>query len=114
MGHARAVAAVSGAEKQLALARKIVVKGLSVRQAEQLAANETNKTPRKKAPRPAKDPHLQELEDRLRRQENLGGKNGQGNVVQLHAFTRYPGSVFRESVKGGRIIRHLSYFRGWV
>ena len=91
MGHARAVAAVSGAEKQLALARKIVVKGLSVRQAEQLAANEANKTPRKKAPRPAKDPHLQELEDRLRRR--LGAKvavrhqdNNRGRI-EIEYFT---------------------------
>ena len=38
MGHARAVAAVAGQERQLALARKVVEKGLSVRQAEQLAA----------------------------------------------------------------------------
>lgn len=72
MGHARAVAAVSGTEKQLALSRKIVEKGLSVRQAEQLAAKEAEKTPRKKAAPAEKDPHIVELENRLRRR--LGAK----------------------------------------
>ncbi len=72
MGHARAIAAVSGQERQIALARKIAGRGLSVRQAEQMAAQETNKTPRKKTVHAKKAPHLQELEDKLRRR--LGAK----------------------------------------
>lgn len=72
MGHARAVAAVNGQERQLALARKVVEKGLSVRQAEQLAAREADKTPRKKPAAGGKAPHVLELEDRLRRR--LGAK----------------------------------------
>lgn len=72
MGHARAVAAVSGQERQLALARKVVEKGLSVRQTEQLAAREAEKAPKKKSVPPAKAPHVLELEDRLRRK--LGAK----------------------------------------
>lgn len=72
MGHARAVAAVAGQERQLALARKVVEKGLSVRQAEQLAAREAEKAPRKKQAGSSKAPHVLELEDRLRRR--LGAK----------------------------------------
>ncbi len=72
MGHARALASVPRLERQLALARKIVSSGLSVRQTEQLAANETNKAPQKKTPRASKPPHLLELEDKLRRR--LGAK----------------------------------------
>ena len=72
MGHARAVAAVAGQERQLALARKVVEKGLSVRQAEQLAAREAEKAPRKKSAAGSKAPHVLELEDRLRRR--LGAK----------------------------------------
>lgn len=73
MGHARAVAAVSGAERQLALSRRIVENGLSVRQAEQLASKEAEKqAPRKKTAPPEKDPHIAELENQLRRR--LGAK----------------------------------------
>ena len=72
MGHARAVAAISDTQRQLVLARKIVEKGLSVRQAEQLAAREADKTPRKKSGTAAKAPHIVELEDKLRRR--LGAK----------------------------------------
>lgn len=72
MGHARAILAVEGVAAQLALARKIVSGGLSVRQAEQLAANLTTKKSTKKENIASKPPHIIALEDRLRRR--LGAK----------------------------------------
>lgn len=72
MGHARAVAAVTGTERQLALSRKIIERGLSVRQAEHLASKETDKRPRKKSGETSKAPYLVELEEKLRRR--LGAK----------------------------------------
>ncbi len=72
MGHARAILAVEGAAAQLALSRKIISKGLSVRQAEQAAAQHADKKPRKKADEPPKPPHIVALEDKLRRR--LGAK----------------------------------------
>jgi len=72
MGHARALASIPSSEKQIALARKIIANGLSVRQAEQMAATVANKAPQQKTARPSKLPHLVELEDKLRRR--LGAK----------------------------------------
>jgi ParB family transcriptional regulator, chromosome partitioning protein len=72
MGHARAILAVEGVAAQLALARKIVSGGLSVRQAEQLAATLTTKKSTKKENIASKPPHIIALEDRLRRR--LGAK----------------------------------------
>lgn len=72
MGHARAILAVEGVAAQLALARKIVGNGLSVRQAEQLAAATTERKSPKKKSVTAKPPHIIALEDALRRR--LGAK----------------------------------------
>lgn len=72
MGHARAILALSDATAQLALARKIVKQGLSVRQAEHLAAHQTDNKPRKTRTPSGKDPHIAQIEDTLRRR--LGAK----------------------------------------
>ncbi len=72
MGHARAILAMPDAAAQLALARKIIARGLSVRQAEQLAAAGAGKAPRKERGVAAKPPHILQLEDALRRR--LGAK----------------------------------------
>jgi len=68
MGHAKALLSISSPAAQLAAARKIVKHGLSVRQAEKLAA-ETAPKPKKTAP---KDPNIAAIEDDLRR--SLGAK----------------------------------------
>ncbi len=68
MGHAKALLSISSPAAQLAAARKIVKQGLSVRQAEKLAA-ETSPKPKKTAP---KDPNIAAIEDDLRR--SLGAK----------------------------------------
>jgi ParB family chromosome partitioning protein len=72
MGHARALLAVEGTARQIQLARKIIEKGLSVRQAEQLASKETPGSARRKAEGMEKPPHIVQLEDTLRRR--LGAK----------------------------------------
>ena len=68
MGHARALLSVEGRLNQIEAARKIIKKGLSVREAEMLA---------RKPLRPVKasgirDPQIQSLEERLR--QSLGTK----------------------------------------
>jgi len=68
MGHAKALLTLESAAAQLAGARKIISQGLSVRQAEKLAA-EAGKPPRKPA---EKDPNIRQLEDSLR--QSLGTK----------------------------------------
>jgi ParB family transcriptional regulator, chromosome partitioning protein len=70
MGHARALLAIEDGNRQLAMARKIIAEGLSVRQAEKLAAE--GKAPRAKAAPSAKDPNIAQIESELRR--SLGTK----------------------------------------
>lgn len=67
MGHARALAGLSNTNRQLALARKIIDQGLSVRQAEKLAAEESAGPKRHRKQHAQKPPYIIELEDRLRR-----------------------------------------------
>jgi len=64
-GHAKAILSVQGASAQIALCRKIVQKGLSVREAESLAASSV-KGKAKHADKP-QDQHVLKLEEELRR-----------------------------------------------
>lgn len=68
MGHAKALLAIPAPAAQLAAARRIIKQGLSVRQAEKLAAESAPKS--KKTP--PKDPNVAAIEDDLRR--SLGAK----------------------------------------
>jgi len=84
MGHARALLAVSG-PRQVELAHQVVSRGLSVREAEQLAGR-TEVTARKAPRKHRKDRDLQALEEDLA--EMLGapinitpGKGGKGKLV---------------------------------
>jgi len=61
-GHAKALLALDSPKRQADAARKIIAQGLSVRQAEKLAAP---KAPKHK-PAEEQDPHLAQLEDELR------------------------------------------------
>jgi len=68
MGHAKALLALRSPEAQKAACKRIVSEGLSVREAENLAAN----PPRKKARPPSpgvtpRDIHLEEIEEELQR-----------------------------------------------
>ncbi len=62
-GHARALAAVADPARQLRLAQRVVKEGLSVRELEQLCAQQDPR-PQRRSPRPA--PELQDLAERLR------------------------------------------------
>jgi len=83
MGHARALLALSKPAEQVRLARKVIDKGLSVRQVERIVSIALAEAP----PKPAseKSAHSKDLEERLR--EVLGtrvtiheGKN-RGKIV---------------------------------
>ncbi|MGI6652876.1 MAG: ParB/RepB/Spo0J family partition protein [Christensenellales bacterium] len=62
-GHARALAAVADPARQLRLAQRVVKEGLSVRELEQLCAQQASR-PQRRSPRPV--PELQDLAERLR------------------------------------------------
>jgi len=62
-GHARALAAVADPALQLRLAQRVVKEGLSVRELEQLCAQQAPR-PQRRSPRPV--PELQDLAERLR------------------------------------------------
>lgn len=69
MGHARAILAVEGKTNQVELARTIVTRGLSVREAESLSKRVSR--PKKKSSR-SKDPQITSLEEKLK--QSLGTK----------------------------------------
>ena len=62
-GHAKALLALDSAKAQSAAARKVVARGLSVRQTERLAAPKPPKAPKDDR----KDPNIARIEDDLRR-----------------------------------------------
>ena len=80
LGHARALLGLDSQERQLALAKRTIREGLSVRQVEQMVRGEA---PAKAAARArhARDPHVVAAEEQLRR--SLGT-----NVQILHGKTR--------------------------
>lgn len=93
-GHARALAALGSTSQQLDLAEKIVAKGLSVREAEELvsqAAAGKSRSVAPAAPRVRKDANLAQLEDELRRKFGRkasvrASEDGKG-VVELSFFS---------------------------
>ncbi len=84
MGHARALLAVSDAERQRALAGRVSVEGLSVRDVERLVQEEAPASPAS-TPKAARSTHMEDLERQLR--ERLGtrvqvqDRGGKGRVV---------------------------------
>jgi ParB family chromosome partitioning protein len=67
-GHARALVAIDDRERQMKVFRKVLAKGLSVRDVEQLVRNGAQKsTPRGKHARAGGSTALSSVEDRLRR-----------------------------------------------
>lgn len=67
-GHARALVALDDRGRQMKIFRKILAKGLSVRETEQLARNGSQKVPRQAPkPRSGNTATLSSVEDRLRR-----------------------------------------------
>lgn len=83
MGHARALLALDGARLlQLALAKRIVRDGLSVRDAEKLSRKKPAATPR--TPKAGPSPDIRKLEERLRKnlatKVRVKDKNGKGKI----------------------------------
>lgn len=72
MGHAKAILAVPGFEKQNLLYERIVKEEFSVRQAEQAASHLAQKESKPKTHLDSRDVHLREIEERL--QHQLGTK----------------------------------------
>ncbi len=103
MGHARALLAVENVATQLSLARKIVEQGVSVRQAEKLAA-ETKLPPSEVKPKPPKDPNIAAIEDRLRR--SLGAK------VALRTQPKGGGKIEIEYFNNEELERILQLLKG--
>lgn len=71
IGHAKALLQIDAPALQLEAARKILQKGLSVREAETLCRTITRQAPQRRTV-PAKDPQVASLEEKLR--QNLGTK----------------------------------------
>jgi len=65
LGHANALGAVKNAEKQAGLAKKIVTKGLSVREAERLASALSSEKNAKKKPKESKSVEIRVIEQEL-------------------------------------------------
>lgn len=72
MGHARAILSIEGKSNQVEAARKIIQKGLSVREAESLAKSWSSLAKKKLPRQHKKDPQIASLEEKLIR--NLGTK----------------------------------------
>jgi ParB family chromosome partitioning protein len=81
--HARALLLAKSPERRLALAKRAVAEGWSVRELERRAADTGPRPPRKAAPT---DPYLADIEERLRRVLSLPvelRRQGKGGVVTL-------------------------------
>jgi ParB family chromosome partitioning protein len=102
MGHAKAILALAEPEAQLALSRRIVKRGLSVREAEALAASFREKEPRKK---PKPDPNLGAVQEDLVRalgtKVAISGSPRKG-VIKLFYFSLDELNRLYELLKGVR------------
>ncbi len=106
MGHARALLALESPAEQAALARKIIADGLSVRQAERLAAAKANKPGRQTriSVETTRDPNISQVEDDLRRK--LGTK------VSLKPANNGRGKIEIEYFNNDELERLLALLRG--
>ncbi|MBI1321429.1 MAG: ParB/RepB/Spo0J family partition protein [Candidatus Hydrogenedens sp.] len=91
MGHARALLAVDSATRQLALAKRAVRDGLSVREVEKLAASDKGNRAGVRAEMPRPNPNITALEDELRRVLGTkvrikAGSGGKGRI-EIDYFT---------------------------
>lgn len=87
MGHARAILSVDSKSDQVELARAIITKGLSVREAEALARRFSKP---KKRPSRTKDPQIASLEEKLK--HSLGTKvriqhNGKRGRIEIEYYS---------------------------
>jgi ParB family chromosome partitioning protein len=82
MGHARAIVGLKSQEEQLALYEKIIVRGLSVRQTENLVRDTKIETP---SPPPPKSIYVRNIEEKLKQhfqtKVSILSKKGKGEIV---------------------------------
>ncbi len=91
MGHARAILALPGREKQLQACTRIIARGLSVRETEKLVRTLSAPASKKPGGKPKKDIYIKDLEDRIRR--SLGTKvsirpAARGGTIEISYFTQ--------------------------
>lgn len=87
MGHARALLSISGLNKQSEARDMILMKGLSVREAEKLAKDKSRAKRNRHKAASSKDPHLLSVQEELKRR--LGTKvtissSGNSGTIQIH------------------------------
>jgi ParB family transcriptional regulator, chromosome partitioning protein len=81
-GHARALLSIRDHEKQIAVARRAVEKGLTVRQIEELAREQTTPQPAAERERKRRYPDLEEsLGDHLATEVRIDSGRGRGRVI---------------------------------
>jgi ParB family chromosome partitioning protein len=103
MGHAKAILVVTDPEAQIALAGKIAKKGLSVREAERLAAKiKKSRGPRKQESDPDLDAVREELVRRLGTKVGISGNRRRG-VIQLFYYSLDELNRLYEILKGVRL-----------
>ncbi|MBE9528343.1 MAG: ParB/RepB/Spo0J family partition protein [Proteobacteria bacterium] len=86
MGHARAILSVEGHAPQTALCRKVIVKRLSVRETEALAASCTVESGKRKKLPKRETPLEEELRDIFQTKVHVKDSNGRGKI-ELVYFT---------------------------
>src|SRR3989338_7385596 len=101
-GHARAILAVSGMEKQLALFDLVVAENMTVRQAEDKSREIMERPKQVKAPRSSSDPEVVALESELR--GKLGTKvkvqkSGESGRITIEFFSKEELNSFLDKIK---------------
>ncbi len=106
MGHARSLLALDGA-KQISVANKIVLEGLTVREAESLVQESSRLLPKTKSKSKTLDRDTKRLEEELT--ESLGiniqikpGNNGKGKLVVNYASNDQLDGILKSLKKGGK------------
>lgn len=106
MGHARSLLALDGA-KQISVANKIVLEGLTVREAESLVQESSRLLPKTKRKSKTLDRDTKRLEEELT--EFLGiniqikpGNNGKGKLVVNYASNDQLDGILKSLKKGGK------------
>lgn len=102
MGHARAILSLHGREKQLRARKRILARGLSVRDAEKLTKKLVS-APGPVRKKPIKDIYIKQLEDGLRR--SLGTKvvvrpAGRGGTIEIGYFSQEELERLTEHISG--------------
>lgn len=103
MGHARALLALPSAESQRAVARKIITMGLSVREAERLAAP---KEPKLKKAAGSKDPNIVDIEEEFQRilgtKVTIRAKKKNRGAIEIEYYSLDDFDRIMEIVRGTR------------